>query len=587
MKDFSEEQINQKTDVKINIISENDLINLLISKKVVTIDQIEVAIKEKKDTRINKSIGNILVEMGLITDLVLSDILNNNKSDNFDIKSTFLDQRLIRKIPKVFAIQNKVIPVLFEKNTVTVATFDLYDIITLDQVKKFFPPSMNIETVYATESDIMKAIDQYYEYEMSIDGILDEIENIDINKFNEEQNISNNYQSPLVRLVNAILMDAVRKGASDLHFEPELFFLRLRYRIHGEMEQIRVFHNKYWSAIVVRIKIMSGMNIAETRRAQDGRINSTILGRNIDFRISSQPTINGENIVMRILDEKKSILSLTKLGFNEENIKTIKKCTKKPEGVILLTGPTGSGKTTTLYTLLNMINKIGINIMTLENPVEYRLPIIRQSSINPEIGVDFADGIRTLLRQDPDVILVGEIRDEKTATAAIQAAMTGHQVYSSLHTNDAFSAIPRLLQIGVQPFLLSGALIAIVAQRLARKICPFCKTKYPITDEEKRIITKVLGEEEAGVVTHFYKGIGCDKCRGSGYTSRTVIAEILDVDKEIDDMIVREARKKEILEYLLKRGYVTMQVDGIRKVIQGITTLTELSRVVNIADYLE
>lgn len=565
-----------------------DIAELLLDKKIITRDQLDVALKEKQEKNISENIGTILVNMGLITDSMLSEVLNEQTGNKeFNLKSSIIDQRLVKKIPKGFAIQNKVIPISFTKNTITVAISDLYDIITLDQLKRFFPPHFKIVPIFATANDILAAIDKYYDYEMSIDGILREIEGVESNSFDEEDSMQGSYKSPMVRLVDALLTDAVRSGASDLHFEPEDFFLRLRYRINGKMEQIRTFHNKYWSSIAVRIKIMSGMNIAETRKPQDGRIQSIILGRSIDFRVSSQPTVAGENIVMRILDEKQAISSLDKLGYSDANIALIKKCIKRPYGITILTGPTGSGKTTTLYTLLSMINNIDINIMTLENPVEYRIPLIRQSNINPEIGVTFAEGIRTLLRQDPDVILVGEIRDEETASAAVQAAMTGHQVYSSLHTNDAFSAIPRLLQIGVQPFLLSGALIAIIAQRLARTICPYCKYEYPITEEERRIIAKVLGEERANEVKHLFRGKGCEKCKGKGYTKRVAICEVLDVDKEIDNLIVENATKKQILGYLNSRGFVTMQVDGVNKVINGVTTMDELIRVVDMTAYLE
>ena len=561
--------------------------NILLQKNIITKDRLEVAQKEKRDSHSDDNIGNILVKMGLITESMLSEVLTSTSgSEKVDLRTAIIDQRLVQKIPKNFAIQNKVIPISFTKNSVTVAIADLYDIITLDQIKRFFPASFKINPVFATETDIMRAIDQYYDYEMSIDGILKEIESGEID-YDDLESMRGDYKSPMVRLVDALLTDAVRVGASDLHFEPESFFLRLRYRINGKMEQIRTFHNKYWSAIAVRIKIMSGMNIAETRRAQDGRIRSSILGRNIDFRVSSQPTVSGENIVMRILDEKQSILSLEKLGFTERNIALIRKCLKKPEGIVILTGPTGSGKTTTLYTMLSMINSVDINIMTLENPVEYRLPLIRQSNINPEQGVTFADGIRTLLRQDPDVILVGEIRDSETAITAVQAAMTGHQVYSSLHTNDAFSAIPRLLQIGVQPYLLSGALIAVVAQRLARVTCPYCKKEHPITDEEKTVLTRVLGSEVTEGVKVLFKAPGCDKCKGRGYIGRSALIEVLDVDKEIDDMIVRQATKKEILAYLDGKGYITMQKDGAMKVIKGVLTLAELIRVVDMTAYLD
>lgn len=566
---------------KVNIIDE------LIKKQIISKDQVEVALKEQKNTGNKEDIASILVRMGFISDKTLSEILNANTDvKNLDLRSLIIDQNLVRKIPKGFALQNKVIAVGLVKQTVTVAATDIFNIIVSDQLKRFFPANYKIQLIYASESDITNAIDRYYDYDMSIDGILKEIEGGAL-VGDEQQAMQGDYKSPMVRLVDAILTDAVRVGASDLHFEPENFFLRLRYRIDGKMEQIKAFHKDYWSSIAVRIKIMAGMNIAETRKAQDGRINAQILGRNIDFRVSSQPTVDGENIVMRILDEKQSILDLDKLGYFPRTQNIIKKCIQRPEGIVIITGPTGSGKTTTLYTVLSMINSIEKNIMTLENPVEYRIPLIRQTSINPEIGVDFADGIRTLMRQDPDVILVGEIRDRETAIAAVQAAMTGHQVFSSLHTNDAFSAIPRLMQIGVEPYLLSGSLICVIAQRLARKLCPHCRRKRPVTEQEKTIISRILGEKIASKVTELYEAVGCEKCRGNGFTGRMAIVEIIDVDKELDEMIVRRATKKEMTQYLNNNGFISMQIDGVQKVVMGYTTMDELMRVVDLTSVLD
>jgi general secretion pathway protein E/type IV pilus assembly protein PilB len=462
---------------------------------------------------------------------------------------------------------------------------DVFDIVAIDQVRRYFPIEFKIIPVYIPETDIMKAVDQYYDYEMSIEGILKEIEAMGSKKTSasltqsEEEQLKGDYKSPMVRLVDAILTDAVHRGASDLHFEPEGSFLRIRYRIDGKMSQIRSIHKDYWSAIAVRMKIMSGMNIAESRKPQDGRINSEIIGRKIDFRVSTQPTINGENIVMRILDEKQSILTIDKIGFSETNVRILKKIVQRPEGVIILTGPTGSGKTTTLYTVLNYINSIDKNIMTLEDPVEYHLPLIRQSNIRHDVGMDFASGIKALLRQDPDVILVGEIRDKETAITAIQAAMTGHQVYSSLHTNDALGAIPRLMNIGVPPYLMSGALIGVLAQRLARKICTNCKKEVAVDDFER----KILGEKYAHVKSTM-KGSGCEKCNNSGYKGRIVICEILPFDRDLDEMILREAGRREMMEYAVKKGFLTMVDDGLEKVVAGITDIKELIRVVDLTD---
>lgn len=568
-------------------LDSSELINELLRTKIITEDQLGVAQKEQIKSGTNENISTILVRMGFVSQSTISEILNRSSDiKNFDIKSIIIERDLVKKVPKSFAMQNLVIPVFKKDDVITIAIADIFNIITLDQVKRFFTSYIKIKPVYVPESDIINVINQYYDYEMSIDGILKEIESGGSN-LDDNDSMRGNYQSPMVRLVDALLTDAVRIGASDLHFEPETFFLRLRYRIDGKMEQIRAFHKDYWSSIAVRIKIMSGMNIAETRKCQDGRIHANILGRNIDFRVSSQPTVDGENIVMRILDEKSSILSLGKLGYSQKSQKIIEKCIKRPEGIVIITGPTGSGKTTTLYTVLSMINTIDKNIMTLENPVEYRLPIIRQSNINPENGFDFADGIRTLLRQDPDVILVGEIRDKDTAVAAVQAAMTGHQVYSSLHTNDAFSAIPRLMQIGVEPYLLSGSLICIVAQRLTRKLCPYCKEAYEPTEYERRVINYFVGEEEGRKINVLYREKGCDRCRNNGTIGRMCIVEIIDIDKELDEMIVSKATKKQFLEYLKDKNYVTMQHDGILKVINGDISFNELSRVVDMTQFIE
>jgi type IV pilus assembly protein PilB len=553
----------------------------LLDEKVISEDQLNVAIKEQVRTQNKKTIGAILVDMGVITEGALGEILNESSGiKKFDIKSSIIDPRLVKKVTKEFSSQNKLSPVAYFKTEITIAMSDVFDIVAIDQVKRFFPHHFSIHPVYAPEQDIIQAIDQYYGYEMSIEGILREIESGDATE--DEAQLKGDYKSPMVRLVDSILTDAVHRGASDLHFEPENLFLRVRYRVDGKMVQVRSLHKDYWSSIAVRIKIISGMNIAETRKPQDGRINSEILGRPIDFRVSSLPTIHGENIVMRILDEKKSILSLDSLGFNQHSIDLFNKLVKRPEGVIIMTGPTGSGKTTTLYTLLSLINTIDKNIMTLEDPVEYRIPLIRQSNVKNEVGMDFASGIRALLRQDPDSILVGEIRDKETAITAIQAAMTGHQVYTSLHTNDALGAIPRLMNMGVPSYLMGGSLIGIIAQRLARKICSSCKIEVPISDFDRQMIGKKHHH-----VKKLFKGEGCSKCLETGYKGRTVIAEILPFDRDFDELVSSGASRKEMYEYILSQGFIPMVEDGVDKVIKGDTDIKELMRVVDMTDRIE
>jgi len=558
----------------------NDISARLLEKKVISEDQLIIALKEQSRLQNSKTVSAILVEMGFISESILGEILNESTGiKKFDIKSSIIDSRLVKKVPKEFAIHNKLIPVSYSKDTVTIAMADIFDIVAIDQVRRCFPNNFRINPVYVPEVDILSAIDQYYDYEMSIEGILKEIENLDFYKIHDESQLRGDYKSPMVRLVDSIFNDAVHNGASDIHFEPENMFLRIRYRIDGKMVQIRSIHKDHWSAIAVRIKILSGMNIAESRKPQDGHISSEILGRKIDFRVSTQPTINGENIVLRILDEKQSVLSLEKLGFTDHSISLLHKMVQRPEGVIILTGPTGSGKTTTLYTLLNYINSIDKNIMTLEDPVEYHIPMIRQSNIKNDIGLDFASGVKALLRQDPDVILIGEIRDKDTAIAAIQAAMTGHQVYSSLHTNDALGAIPRLMNIGVPNYLMAGSLICVVAQRLARKLCCDCKQEYQVEAVDKRLLGAKYNHIEK-----LFKSVGCEKCNQTGYKGRIVIAEVLPFDRELDEMVAAAKGRKELLHYLLSKNFIPMVEDGLQKVVSGIIDLKELIRVVDLTD---
>ena len=556
-----------------------DIAQKLLKEKVISHDQLEIVKKEQIRLKNTKTIGAILVSMGFITEKALGEVLNQTTGvKKFDLKSCIIDPNLIKIIPKTVCVNNSLIPLFVDGKNVTIAMSDIFDIVGMDRIKKLFPGDYRIKPVYAATSDILNTIDQYYDYEMSIDGILKEIESgkAVIN----ESDVNNDYSSPMVRLVNAILADAVHKRASDIHFEPENYFLRIRYRIDGKIVQVRSVHKDHWKTIAVRLKIISDMNIAESRKPQDGRIETEILGRKIDFRVSSQPTVNGENIVMRILDESQSILSLREIGMNNHNLKLLSKLVRKPNGVIIITGPTGSGKTTTLYTILSEINSIDKNIMTLENPVEYHIPLIRQSNIKEDVGMSFGKGIESIMRQDPDVILIGEIRNKETAIAAIQSAMTGHQVFSSLHTNDALSAIPRLENIGVPSYLLAGTIICVIAQRLTRKLCENCKITRPINDLEKKLLKKYPK------VTHVSHPKGCDRCNNAGYYGRTPLMEILPFDKNIDDMILNRASRSDFANYMKKMGFMSMSDDAILKIAQGVTTLDEVSKVVDMTDYM-
>lgn len=554
----------------------------LIEKGLITSDQLEVALREQRaHPTAKKMLGDLLVSMGFVTEEGLTEALVESSSiRKFDLRSTVLDSNLVNKVPKDVALRCKAIPVLMTEDSISVAMTDVYNIVAIDKLKRFFPRHLNFLPFYAAESQIMEAIDQYYHYEMSIDGILKEIEAMD-NSLNADGNKGaklveavinqDGYINPTVRLVDALLIDAIKAGASDIHFEPENSILRLRYRIDGQMMQIRSFHKDYQQAIIVRIKILSAINITETRNPQDGRISYNVFGREVDFRVATQPTIHGENVVMRILDKKQSIVPFDQLGYSESNALLLQKLLKRPEGIIIVTGPTGSGKSTTLYSILNFINSIDKNIMTLEDPVEYQLPLIRQANVREGTGMSFTDGIKSLMRQDPDIIFVGEVRDAATATMALRAAMTGHQVFTTLHTNDALGSIPRLVDIGVNQPMIAGSLICVIAQRLARKLCPHCKRADEATAEECRI----LGIS-AEVPPTIYHRVGCEHCHNIGYKGRIAISEILPVDKGLDELIATGATRKHMMDYALSNGFTPMVQDGINKVLVGMISLDEL-----------
>jgi general secretion pathway protein E len=492
------------------------------------------------------------------------------------------DNEAINLIPKDLSVRFNIIPISLdsEEGTLSVAMTDIYNLLILDRLRAIIGNRIELIPLLASESQISDAIDQFYGYELSVDGILNEIETgeVDYDSLDVE---GDEYSQPLVRLVDAILADAVKHGSSDIHFEPEHGFLRLRYRIDGVLRQVRSLHKDYWSAIVVRLKVMSNMNIAETRAPQDGRISLNIRGHQIDFRVSSQPTTHGENVVLRVLDRAKGIVPIDDLGLHDEALSQLKLIMARPEGIVLVTGPTGSGKTTTLYSMLGYVRSEQVNIMTLEDPVEYPMDMIRQTSINEVLRMDFANGIRSLMRQDPDIILVGEIRDSDTAEMAFRAAMTGHQVYSTLHTNSAIGSIPRLIDIGVKSDIMSGNIIGIIGQRLVRKLCPHCKTAHEASDIEKML----LGIEPSASL-QLHDTSGCDKCEDIGYKGRVAILEVLRVDAELDEMIAENITLGKIKKHLKSHGFQTLADDAARRVIEGTTTLDEVSRVIDLTDRL-
>jgi len=556
---------------------------LLISKGVISEDQLRIALIEQKTTSL--PLGKLLITLGFVTEATVREALSENlNQQSTDLTSIIADANAIKLVSKDVAKRYRVFPMVYDKNSrqLMLAMADTANIVALDQISAMLGKDISVTPMLASESDIMKAIDQYYGFELSIDGILQEIETGEIN-YKSLQSVSDEYSQPLVRLMDAILADAVQQNASDIHFEPEEFFLRIRYRIDGILRQIRSLHKTYWPAMVVRLKVMSNMNIAETRSPQDGRISINFSGRQIDFRSAAQPTTHGENVVLRILDRQKGLVPLDNLGLEENDLMLLKLMIARPEGIILVTGPTGSGKTTTLYSILNHVNTDSVNIMTLEDPVEYPMPMIRQTSVNESAKMGFANGIRSMMRQDPDIILVGEIRDTETAEMAFSAAMTGHQVYSTLHTNSAIGAVPRLLDIGILPDIMAGNIIGIVAQRLIRKLCVHCKQEV-LADDMERLLLGIKKDEAA---TRIYRAVGCAHCSHQGYKGRMSILEILKIDGELDDLIARRATQRELRKAAITAGFRPLVEDAVRRVLEGVTTLDEISRVVDLTDRLK
>ena len=554
---------------------------MLIDKGVISEDQLRIALQEQGKS--HQPLGRLLVRLGFLSDATIRDVLSENlDQESIDLATVIVDPAALALIPKEVARRYQLLPLSVDQAgcILTLAIADPGNIIALDQVRALLRDEYRLVTQLASESDILRGIDQYYGFELSIDGILHEIEPGEM-EYQAQQSGVNEFSQPVVRLIDALLTEAVQHGASDIHFEPENSFLRIRYRIDGVLRQVRSLHKSFWPAMVVRLKVMGNMNIAETRAPQDGRISLRLSGRPIDFRVASHPTTHGENLVLRILDRQKGIVPLDQLGLDDAALEMLMAIIAKPEGIVLVTGPTGSGKTTTLYSVLNHANTESVNIMTLEDPVEYPMAIIRQTSINEAAKLDFANGIRSMMRQDPDIILVGEIRDHPTAEMAFRAAMTGHQVYATLHTNSAIGAIPRLLDIGILPDIMAGNIIGIVAQRLVRVLCKECKSSYPPDASER----KLLGISADQDIT-LYRSAGCDACHYQGYRGRFAIMELLNMDRDMDDLVSHRASARQIREAALAKGFRPLATDGIRRILQGVTSLAEVSRVVDMNDGL-
>jgi type IV pilus assembly protein PilB len=549
----------------------------LVETGILTQDQLSVALREKQKTGL--MLGEQLVQLGFVSSAFLQSFLSESSGvEQFDPAKTMVDPEAVSMLPKDVATRLQVLPVTFDDKVVVIATVDPHDVVVQDKVRQYFPRGAIIKPLLCAPKVLAEAIDSAYGYATSVDAILKELETgqVDLTVMADTLDFSH----PIVRLINALVYDAVKVGASDLHFEPEENFVRLRLRIDGVLREVQTFHKEFWNGMAQRIKIISDMNIADKMNPQDGRFNLTVGGRTADFRVSSLPTVYGENLVLRVLDKSSGIKTLGELGFSDHNMKMIKKSIARPEGIIIVTGPTGSGKTTSLYSMLNAVNSTEVNIMTLEDPVEYSLPLIRQAAVREASGLTFANGVKALLRQDPDIIFIGEVRDGPTAEQALKAAMTGHQVFTTLHTNDCFGALPRLIDLGLKPGMIAGAIIASFAQRLVRRLCVHCKQSAVATVEE----CQLLGVDPANPPT-IYHPVGCPKC-DKGYRGRIAIAEILVFDEDLDDIVANNGHKSALKAKAKEKGFRGMADDGVEKVLEGITAISALMKVVNLAERL-
>lgn len=556
----------------------------LIAHGKINNDQLRIALQRQKND--HKPLGEKLLELHFITEQAMREAVSEAAGyKSMDLAGFVANAAALSLIPKFVAIKHTLFPVNFDPTTrkLLIVAANPDDILARDAIAPLLVQASTgrriiAEWHIAPSAEVLAAIDKFYGHELSIEGILFELESGELD-LNALTRAGVSYSHPIVRLTDALLSDAVSRNASDIHFEPEEQFLRIRYRIDGVLRPVRSLAKSNWMAILVRLKILSGMNIAETRAPQDGRVSLSLFGRQIDFRAASHPTLHGENFVLRILDRKAGIVSLDNLGMTNIQLTLLERMLERPEGILLATGPTGSGKTTTLYSILSHLNNDTVNIMTLEDPVEYPLPLTRQTSIAETIKLDFSNGIRSLMRQDPDIILVGEIRDHDTAEMALRAAMTGHQVFSTLHTNSAIGSIPRLHDLGIIDDMFASNLIGIIAQRLVRKLCPLCKTGYQPDSAER----KILGIEHNIEITLF-RPTGCPDCEHQGYKGRIAIMEILHFDHGLIELVARRVGIKTLTDYAMKQQFIPIVDDGIRRIKEGITALSEVRRVVDFSE---
>jgi type IV pilus assembly protein PilB len=552
-----------------------ELGDILVEEGMISSDQLEKAMAEQE--RLGRSLGRVLIEMGMVNepDLVAA-LARQVGLDFIDLGDFQIDPNAVSLLPEPVARRYRALPIAFENSHLVVAMSDPANVFAMDDIRTI--TGMEVKPVVATVADVDAAIRRYGHFERSAEDIATEAATQAEDAQELEATTAAVEDAPIVRLVNLLITQAVADRASDIHIEPMERDIRIRYRIDGVLHEVMRSPKNIQNGLVSRLKVMADINIAERRVPQDGRVGLVVGGKAVDLRLATLPTVYGEKVVIRILDKTSALLRLGELGFLDEAFERYEESFRKPYGTVLVTGPTGSGKSTTLYATLNLINSIERNIITVEDPVEYRLAGINQIQVNTKAGLTFSTALRSILRADPDVLLIGEVRDRETALIAIEAALTGHLVLSTLHTNDAASAITRLIEMGVEAYLVASALDCVVAQRLARKLCNRCKEAFQPTEPE--LLAAGFAEEEVGEIEAIYRPVGCPNCGKTGFHGRIGLYEVMPVTEEIEQMAAERQASEEIRKVAVEQGMMRLRDDGLTKARMGLTSLEEIFRVV-------
>jgi type IV pilus assembly protein PilB len=563
--------------IRVNMNKKGKLGELLISANLITEEQLQEALNVQSNT--HQKLGEILVQLNYVNEQDLTDLLSEQLGiPTIDLEHYVIEPQTVSLISKWLADTYKVVPLFKLGNTLNVAMVNPHDIVAQDEIRR--ETGLEVEPAICSFSAMEKALNQYYSSNASsLEDVINEVSEVSMDSAQgEELDVKNLegmiQEGPVIRFVNELILQAVKDKASDIHIEPEMKFTRTRFRVDGEMAEVSILPKGLELPVISRIKVMAKLDIAKSRIPQDGRFELNLPTDDIGVRVSTFPTVYGENLVMRILNKKSVSLGINNLGLEPDEFQKVKELVRKPYGFLLVTGPTGSGKTTTLYAMLNDINTIKKNIITIEDPVEYQLEMIRQSQVNPKAGLTFAGGLRAILRQDPDVIMVGEIRDKETTDISIQAAMTGHLVLATFHTNDAPSALTRMVEMGVEPFLLASTVTGVIAQRLVRTLCSKCKAPFTPPPE---LLKRVFGTED--VEGTFFTSQGCEDCRMTGFKGRNAIFEVLEVNDEIRNCLISQPHSTKVREIAVSHGMHVLRESGLKKAISGETSLEEVIEV--------